>query len=154
MLACPGLSTPLIWVFRAFPRQLSHLLCAFPHGSTSSDGSTDTGCGDAGRSDILCWICRKEAKPIYQQSGLHIYPPPPSVTPVMSELCELLGLKSYQGCDLCKSLAPLAPAPPFTAGRGLPTFHREHFHRLKKTLSKQPRLFFDVGRGRKRKKTC
>lgn len=74
-------------------------------------------------------------------------PPPFSVTPVMSELCEPVGLKSYQGCDLCKSLALHAPALPFTAGRGLPTFHREHFQRLKKTLSKQPRLFIMWGGG-------
>lgn len=77
-------------------------------------------------------------------------PPPFSVTPVMSELCEPVGLKSYQGCDLCKSLALHAPALPFTAGRGLPTFHREHFQRLKKTLSKQPLLFIMWGGGEKK----
>lgn len=98
---------------------------------------------------------QKETKHSLTKRFTYLPPPPPPpppfpVTPVMSELCEPVGLKSYQGCDLCKSLALHAPALPFTAGRGLPTFHREHFQRLKKTLSKQPRLFIMWGGGGKK----
>lgn len=49
------------------------------------------------------------------------------LTPVMSELCEPVWLKSYQGFDLCKSSALHALVLPFTAGRALPTIHRELF---------------------------
>lgn len=82
--------------------------------------------------------------------SIFIFVPTPSLslsltlllmTPVMSELCELVWLKSYQGCDLCKSSALHTPVLLFTAGRGLPTFHRGPFSapgrdkRAQKTLS-------------------
>lgn len=64
---------------------LAHLLCAFRHGSISSDGSTDTGCGDAGRSDIPCWICAKGNK-TFTNKAVYIFttttPLPPSWWPL------------------------------------------------------------------------
>lgn len=124
--------------------ELWYLLCAFQLGNISSDDSIGTGCDDVGQFGILCLICteeEEEKKTSQFQRGkwcLHFYLPAPlslclchtlplSLTPVMSELCELVWLKSYQGCDLCKSSALHAPVLPFTAGWGLPTFHIEPF---------------------------
>lgn len=139
VFACLGLRTLLIWVFRAFLRRS---LTFFAHSHTETLLQTAVLTLVAVMLVDLTFSVgsaqRKRNR--FTNRAVYIFTPP-SVTPVMSELRELVGLKSYQGCDLCKSLALHAPALPFTAGRGLPTFHREHFHGLKKTLSKQPRLF-------------
>lgn len=112
--------------------ELSYLLCAFQHGNISSGDSIGTGCGDAGRFGILDSICTKERKDKVSFHEGKVTPLCLPLTPVMSELCELAWLNSYQGCDLCKSSAPYALVLPFTAGRGLPKIHKE---REKETFS-------------------